>query len=203
MMNDDIAKIYFTEEQLKAKVAELGAQITEDYKDAKEDIYCVGILKGASVFYTDLVRNINLPVHFDFMIASSYGNGTESSGSVKILKDLDYDVEGKHLIIIEDIIDTGITMHYLKQFIKDHYKPKNLYVCVLVKRNNLNLKYSEIADFTGLTTDEQRYIVGFGFDYYGLWRNEPYVFVPSQKDIQEWNRILEEDAKIHSDLTKR
>ncbi|WP_294152261.1 phosphoribosyltransferase, partial [uncultured Selenomonas sp.] len=113
MMNDDIAKIYFTEEQLKAKVAELGAQITEDYKDAKEDIYCVGILKGASVFYTDLVRAIDLPVHFDFMIASSYGNGTSTTGSVKILKDLDYDIEGKHLIVIEDIIDSGTTMSYL------------------------------------------------------------------------------------------
>ena len=86
MMKDDIAKVYFTEEELQAKVRELGRQITEDYKDAKEDIYCVGILKGASVFYTDLVRAIDLPVRFDFMIASSYGSGTSTTGSVKILK---------------------------------------------------------------------------------------------------------------------
>lgn len=100
-MNADIEKVVFSEEELKKRIAELGKEITEDYKDVKETIYCVGILKGAVVFYTDLVRNINLPVHFDFMIASSYGNGTESSGSVKILKDLDYDVEGKHLIIMK------------------------------------------------------------------------------------------------------
>ena len=100
MMKDDIAKVYFTEKELQAKVRELGRQITEDYKDAKEDIYCVGILKGASVFYTDLVRAIDLPVRFDFMIASSYGSGTSTTGSVKILKDLDYDIEGTQLIVI-------------------------------------------------------------------------------------------------------
>ena len=105
MMNDDIEKVVYSEETLQAKIAELGRQITEDYKDVKEEIFCVGILKGAVMFYTDLVRQIDLPVHFDFMIASSYGNGTSTSGTVKILKDLDYDVEGKHLIIIEDIID--------------------------------------------------------------------------------------------------
>lgn len=100
-MNEDIEKIVFSEEELKKRIAELGKEITEDYKDAEETIYCVGILKGAVVFYTDLVRSINLPVHFDFMIASSYGNGTETSGTVKILKDLDYDVAGKHLIIMK------------------------------------------------------------------------------------------------------
>ena len=118
-MNADIEKVVFSEEELKKRIAELGKEITEDYKDVKETIYCVGILKGAVVFYTDLVRNINLPVHFDFMIASSYGNGTESSGSVKILKDLDYDVEGKHLIIIEDIIDSGTTMNYLMKYFRE------------------------------------------------------------------------------------
>ena len=116
MIKEDIEKVVFTEEEIRAKIRELGQRITEDYKDAKETIYCVGILKGAVVFYTDLVREIDLPVHFDFMIASSYGNGTSTSGTVKILKDLDYDVEGKHLIIIEDIIDSGTTMNYLMKY---------------------------------------------------------------------------------------
>ena len=110
-MDQDIEKVVFTADQLQKKIAELGAQITADYKDAEEDIFCVGILKGAVLFYTDLVRQIKLPVNFDFMIASSYGNGTSTSGTVKILKDLDYDIEGKHLIVIEDIIDSGTTMH--------------------------------------------------------------------------------------------
>ena len=91
-MNQDIEKVVYTQEQLQARIAELGAQITEDYKDCKEEIFCVGILKGAVMFYTDLLRQIKLPVNFDFMIASSYGNGTSTSGEVKILKDLDYDM---------------------------------------------------------------------------------------------------------------
>ena len=97
MLHEDIEKVVFSEEQIQKRIAEMAKQITEDYKDAQEEIYCVGILKGAVMFYTDLVRRLELPVRFDFMIASSYGNGTSTTGSVKILKDLDYDIEGKHL----------------------------------------------------------------------------------------------------------
>ena len=111
MMNDDMGKIMFTEEQIQKRIKELGQEITRDY--AGKDIFAVGILKGAVVFYTDLVRAIDLPVQFDFMIASSYGSGTESSGTVKILKDLDYDIENRNLLVIEDIIDTGTTMDYM------------------------------------------------------------------------------------------
>ncbi|MBQ1808965.1 MAG: hypoxanthine phosphoribosyltransferase, partial [Selenomonas sp.] len=96
MLHEDIEKVVFTEEQIQTRIAELAKEITNDYKDAKEDIYCVGILKGAVMFYTDLLRKLELPVRMDFMIASSYGNGTSTTGSVKILKDLDYDIEGKH-----------------------------------------------------------------------------------------------------------
>ena len=133
MIKEDIEKVVFTEEEIRAKIRELGQRITEDYKDAKETIYCVGILKGAVVFYTDLVREIDLPVHFDFMIASSYGNGTSTSGTVKILKDLDYDVEGKHLIIIEDIIDSGTTMNYLMKYFRER-KPKSVKLCALLSK---------------------------------------------------------------------
>ena len=91
-------------------------------------------------------------------------------------------------------------MHYLREYVKEKYKPKNLYICILVKRETEKAQYDELADFTGLSTDEQRYIVGFGFDYYGLWRNEPYVFVPSKKDIEEWDKIIEDDKKLHPDL---
>ena len=195
-------KLILSEDEIVRVCTRLAEEI--DQKIAENDNgvpVMLGVMNGALPFLYELVKHLKQPVEIDTIKASSY-NGTETTGDVVVSKEPDIDLQGRDVYIIEDIIDTGITMHYLKQFIKDHYKPKNLYVCVLVKRNNLNLKYSEIADFTGLTTDEQRYIVGFGFDYYGLWRNEPYVFVPSQKDIQEWNRILEEDAKIHSDLTK-
>ncbi|MGE9841423.1 hypoxanthine phosphoribosyltransferase [Selenomonas bovis] len=174
MMKDDIAKVYFTEKELQAKVRELGRQITEDYKDAKEDIYCVGILKGASVFYTDLVRAIDLPVRFDFMIASSYDNGTSTTGSVKILKDLDYDIEGKHLIVIEDIIDSGTTMSYLLKYF-EHRKPASVKLCALLSKPSRRI--AEVAiDYCGFEVPDE-FLVGYGLDYAEIYRNLPYIGV--------------------------
>lgn len=173
-MNADIEKVVFSEEELKKRIAELGKEITEDYKDVKETIYCVGILKGAVVFYTDLVRNINLPVHFDFMIASSYGNGTESSGSVKILKDLDYDVEGKHLIIIEDIIDSGTTMNYLMKYFRER-KPKSVKLCSLLSKPSRRTVDVNI-DYCGYTVPDE-FLVGYGLDCAEKYRNLPYIGV--------------------------
>lgn len=173
-MNADIEKVVFSEEELKKRIAELGKEITEDYKDVKETIYCVGILKGAVVFYTDLVRNINLPVHFDFMIASSYGNGTESSGSVKILKDLDYDVEGKHLIIIEDIIDSGTTMNYLMKYFRER-KPKSVKLCSLLSKPSRRTVDVNI-DYCGYTVPDE-FLVGYGLDCAEKYRNLSYIGV--------------------------
>ena len=174
MMQDDIAKVMFTEEQLKSKVSELGAQITRDYQEAEEGIYCVGILKGAVVFYTDLVRSINLPVHFDFMIASSYGNSTESSGSVKILKDLDYDIAGKHLIVIEDIIDSGTTMAYLTKYFQA-MKPASVKLCALLSKPSRR-KVDVHIDYCGFEVPDE-FLVGYGLDYAETYRNLPYIGV--------------------------
>ena len=174
MMNDDIEKVVYSEETLQAKIAELGRQITEDYKDVKEEIFCVGILKGAVMFYTDLVRQIDLPVHFDFMIASSYGNGTSTSGTVKILKDLDYDVEGKHLIIIEDIIDSGTTMNYLMKYFKER-KPKSVKLCSLLSKPSRRVVDVNI-DYCGFEVPDE-FLVGYGLDYAEVYRNLPYIGV--------------------------
>ena len=174
MMNDDIEKVVYSEETLQAKIAELGRQITEDYKDVKEEIFCVGILKGAVMFYTDLVRQIDLPVHFDFMIASSYGNCTSTSGTVKILKDLDYDVEGKHLIIIEDIIDSGTTMNYLMKYFKER-KPKSVKLCSLLSKPSRRVVDVNI-DYCGFEVPDE-FLVGYGLDYAEVYRNLPYIGV--------------------------
>ncbi|MFC2638034.1 hypoxanthine phosphoribosyltransferase [Mitsuokella sp. oral taxon 131] len=174
MMDEDIARICFTEAALKAKVAELGKRISEDYKDAEETVYCVGILKGAVVFYTDLVRSITIPIHFDFMIASSYGNATSTSGSVKILKDLDFDIEGKHLIVIEDIIDSGTTMHYLMRIFRAR-KPKSVRLCALLSKPSR--RTAEVAiDYCGFEVPDE-FLVGYGLDYAGEYRNLPYIGV--------------------------
>lgn len=174
MMDEDIERICFTEAALKAKVAELGKRISEDYKDAEETVYCVGILKGAVVFYTDLVRSITIPIHFDFMIASSYGNATSTSGSVKILKDLDFDIEGKHLIVIEDIIDSGTTMHYLMRIFRAR-KPKSVRLCALLSKPSR--RTAEVAiDYCGFEVPDE-FLVGYGLDYAGVYRNLPYIGV--------------------------
>jgi hypoxanthine phosphoribosyltransferase len=154
----------------------------------------LGVMNGAMPFEYELVRHLKTPCLLDTIKVASY-EGTKTTGEVKVQKEPDHELRGKDVILVEDIIDTGVTMHFLRAFIKKHYKPRNLYVCVLIKRNNIAMKYDEQADFTGLFTDEQRYIVGFGFDYYGLFRNVPYVFVPSIKDIKDWNDILEDDKK--------
>ena len=174
MIKEDIEKVVSTEEEIRAKIRELGQRITEDYKDAKETIYCVGILKGAVVFYTDLVREIDLPVHFDFMIASSYGNGTSTSGTVKILKDLDYDVEGKHLIIIEDIIDSGTTMNYLMKYFRER-KPKSVKLCALLSKPSRRTVDVSI-DYCGFEIPDE-FIVGYGLDYAEKYRNLPFIGV--------------------------
>ena len=174
MMHEDIAKIFYTEEQLKKRVAEMGQQITSDYKDVKEEIFCVGILKGAVNFYTDLVRQINLPIRYDFMIASSYGNGTSTTGSVKILKDLDYDIEGKHLIIIEDIIDSGTTMNYLMKYFQER-KPKSVKLCSLLSKPSRRTVDVNI-DYCGFVVPDE-FLVGYGLDYAEVYRNLPYIGV--------------------------
>ena len=156
----------------------------------------LGIMNGAMPFMFELVKHIQHPVILDTLKASSY-EGISSSGDVHITKEPDNDLTGRDVCLIEDIIDTGTTMHFLKQYISEKYHPKNLYVVVLIKRHNHQLSFDEKADFTGLETEEQRYIVGYGFDYYSLYRNVPYIFVPSEKDIQEWTNILQEDEALH------
>lgn len=161
-MHDDIERILFTQEELREKVAAMGKKISEDYQNASEDVFCVGILKGAVVFYTDLVRSISLPVQFDFMIASSYGNQTSTSGSVKLLKDLDYDVEGKHLILIEDIIDSGTTMQYLMRILRER-RPKSIKLCALLSKPSRRTADVHI-DYLGAEVPNE-FLVGYGLDY--------------------------------------
>lgn len=171
-MHDDIERVLFTQEELREKVAAMGKKISEDYQNASEDVFCVGILKGAVVFYTDLVRSISLPVQFDFMIASSYGNQTSTSGSVKLLKDLDYDVEGKHLILIEDIIDSGTTMQYLMRILRER-RPKSIKLCALLSKPSRRTADVHI-DYLGAEVPDE-FLVGYGLDYAGTYRNLPYI----------------------------
>ena len=174
MMSEDIERICFSADEIRTRVQELGAEIARDYKDASETVYCVGILKGAAVFFTDLVRAIDRPVAFDFMIVSSYGDATTSSGQVKLLKDLDFSIEGKHVIIVEDIIDSGTTMHYLKQMLKGRH-PKSIKICAFLSKPSRRVAPVEI-DYLGYEVPDE-FLVGYGLDYAEKYRNLPYIGV--------------------------
>ena len=165
-----ITKTMLTEEEIKARVAELGKQIEKDFEE--QDLLVVGILKGASVFVADLIRNINLDVNMDFMSVSSYGNAMESSGSVKILKDLDVDIKGKNVLIVEDIIDSGLTLSNLTKELGAR-EPKSLKICTLLDKPERR-KADITVDYVGFVI-EDKFIVGYGIDYAEKYRNLPYI----------------------------
>lgn len=195
-------KLILSEDEIVRICDRLGKEIDKKLDESNNGIpILVAVMNGALPFYYELIKHIKHKVQLDTIKVSSY-DGTGTTGKVTVSKLPDHKWEGRDVVLIEDIIDTGITMHYMKEYIKDNFKPKNLFTCILIKRNNINMQFDEQADFTGLSTDEQRYIVGFGFDYYGLLRNEPYVYVPSMKDIEELNAILDEDSKTHHDMRK-
>lgn len=171
-MKNDIKEILFTEEEIAKKVSELGKIITKDYKG--QDLTVIGILKGSNIFMGDLIRKIPIPLQIDFMVVSSYGQSTESSGIVRVLKDLDYSIENKNILIVEDVIDTGLTLDYLKEVLLKR-KPKSIKICALLDkpaRRRVNLK----VDYIGFEIPDE-FIVGYGIDYGEKYRNLPYVAV--------------------------
>ena len=162
--------VMISEEEIGNKVKELAKQIEKDYEG--EQLLVVGILKGASVFVSDLIRKIDLDVNIDFMSVSSYGNGTESSGTVRILKDLDVDIAGKNVLIVEDIIDSGLTLSNLVKELKIR-NPKSLKLCTLLdkpQRRTSNIP----VDYVGFVI-EDKFIVGYGIDWAEKYRNLPYI----------------------------
>ncbi|MEA4986797.1 MAG: hypoxanthine phosphoribosyltransferase [Anaerovorax sp.] len=166
----EFGEILISEEQLRERTKELGKQITEDYKG--ESILAVCILKGAVLFMTDLIREIDLDVMIDFMSVSSYGASTKSSGVVRILKDLDTAIEGKNVLIVEDIVDSGLTLKYLKDYLLGR-KPKSLKICTLLDKPARRTA-DVTADYFGFEVGDQ-FIVGYGLDYNQKYRNLSYI----------------------------
>lgn len=171
-MIDDVEKILFSEEQLKERVAQLGAQITADY--AGKSPVIAAILRGSYIFMADLTRSIQLPVTVDFMAVSSYGAGTESSGQVEIKKDLSDHIEGKDIIIVEDILDSGNTLYYLKRVLSARH-PTSIRICTLLDKPERRTK-PVTADYSGFTIPDA-FVVGYGLDYDEKYRNLPYIGV--------------------------
>jgi len=178
-IEDDIREILLSAELIESKVAQLGEKISRDYQG--KDLLLVCILKGALVFMADLMRHITIPVCIDTMAVTSYGASTVSSGVVRIVKDLDAAVEGKHVLIVEDIVDSGLTLSYLASYLKNR-RPASVRICTLLDKPDRR-QAPVVPDYNGFVIPD-KFVVGYGLDYRERYRNLPFVGVPMDR---VWN----------------
>ncbi len=168
----DNLRVLITREQIAAKVADLGERITADF--AGEPVLLIGVLKGATIFLADLARQIQLDVSFDFIAVSSYGNAKRQSGEVRLVKDVDHSVEGKNIILVEDILDTGLTLTYIKNLLHGH-RPKALKVAALLDKTSRRIEPIQ-GDYVGFQIPDE-FVVGYGLDFGEHYRNLPDICV--------------------------
>jgi hypoxanthine phosphoribosyltransferase len=167
-----LGEVVVSAEEIQAKIAELGALITRDYEG--KDITLIGVLKGASLFLADLARQIQLPLRFDFMAVSSYGSATKTSGIVRILKDLDHEIEGEHVVVVEDIIDSGLTLNYLLRYLRAR-RPASLEVCSLFSKEGRQRVQIPVK-YEGFQIGPE-FVVGYGLDFQEKFRNLRFLAV--------------------------
>jgi hypoxanthine phosphoribosyltransferase len=168
----DIAKVQVTQAQIRAKITELAEKVAADYPDVRDDLLLVGVLKGAVMFMTDLARALPIPVQLEFMAVSSYGSATSSSGVVRILKDLDRDIAGRQVLIVEDIIDSGLTLSWLLKNLATR-NPASLEVCTLLRKADA-VKIGVPVRYVGFDIPNE-FVVGYGLDYAERYRDLPYI----------------------------
>lgn len=171
-MKNDVLKVLLTEEQIHERVAELGAQIAKDYAD--KNLLLVSVLKGSVAFMADLMRAIDIPLAIDFMAVSSYGSGVKTSGVVKIIKDLEIDLTGRDLLIVEDILDSGMTLNYIIDMLGTR-NPNSVRICTLLDKPERH-QVDVPVEYIGFTVPDE-FVIGYGLDYDERYRNLPYIGV--------------------------
>ena len=169
-MINDMESILLTEQQIRERVAQLGEEISRDY--AGKDPLFIGVLKGCFVFMADLMRQVTIPCGMDFMVVSSYGKSTKTTGAVEIIKDLSQDIEGRHLVIVEDILDTGVTLSYLTKYLQNR-DPASVTIATLLDKPERR-RADVSARYVGFTVPDA-FVVGYGLDYAEKYRNLPYI----------------------------
>ena len=169
---DEIQKVLLSEETLQARIQEMADKVSEEYKDIDDDLILVCVLKGAVYFLTDFSRKLTIPSQMEFMAVSSYGNSTSSSGVVRILKDLDREIENRHVLIVEDIIDSGLTLSWLVRNLKSRH-PASLNVITLLRKPEAQKAKVELLDVGFEIPDE--FVIGYGLDFAERYRDLPYV----------------------------
>ena len=169
-MKEDVLRVLLSEDEIREMVRELGGKITADYKNS--NLMLVTVLKGAVVFLADLMRQIDVPAEIDFMVVSSYGSGVKSSGVVKIVKDLDVPLAGKDILIVEDILDSGLTLSYIKELLESR-GPRSIRIATLLDKPSRR-KVDLQADYIGFSVPDE-FVIGYGLDYDEKYRNLPYI----------------------------
>ena len=169
-MKEDVLRVLLSEDEIREKVRELGGKITADYKNS--NLMLVTVLKGAVVFLADLMRQIDVPAEIDFMVVSSYGSGVKSGGVVKIVKDLDVPLAGKDILIVEDILDAGLTLSYIKELLESR-GPRSIRIATLLDKPSRR-KVDLQADYIGFSVPDE-FVIGYGLDYDEKYRNLPYI----------------------------
>jgi len=165
-----VGEVLISEERIQQRIKEMAEQITGDYEG--KDVVLVGVLKGAFMLMSDLARQIKLPLEFDFMAVSSYGSATKTSGVVRILKDLDYEITDRHILLVEDIIDSGLTLNYLLKYLNGR-KPASLEVCALLRKSGIQQAELDVR-YEGFEIPAE-FVIGYGLDHEQLYRNLPYI----------------------------
>lgn len=182
-------EIVLSESEIQEVVKSCAEKLKERFKDSDQVPIFIGVLKGALPFMLDLMKYYDLPVVEDFIQVSSY-SGVESTGVIHLKKDVSEDIKNKDIVLIEDIVDTGTTLNYLKQYLQIKYQPRSITICSLLDKKPLR-KVDLEADIVGVSLTKNQFLVGYGLDYYEICRNINYVFVPDEEDLKTWNEIIE------------
>ena len=175
-------EIVLSQEQIQSIVRRVGRQITARLKDEDKIPVIVGVMKGAMFFFADVLRQIKCPVYMDYIKVSSY-SGTESSGKIRLDHDLHMDIKDRTVVIVEDVVDTGLTMHYLKEYLYKKHKPKQVLIAALFNKKPFR-KLEVDVDFVGKEINDSLFLMGYGLDYNELDRNIPYVYCAQEEDIE-------------------
>lgn len=170
LMNVNLSAVLFDEAVIRNRIKEIGSQLSDEYKDKNPILVC--ILKGATLFMCDLMRSMTIPLETDYMSISSYGDSTQSSGVVKIRKDIDSDIQGRHVIVVEDIVDSGLSLNYIIEYLKKH-NPASVKTCILLDKPEAH-KTTVQVDYKGFNIGNE-FVVGYGLDYAERYRNLPYI----------------------------
>lgn len=187
-------EIVLSHDEIVQICTRLAKELEERFKNSDTIPVFVGVLKGACPFFMELIKHYSLPMKTDFIQVSSY-DGTSSTGVIHLKQDISIDIRNKDVVLIEDIIDTGLTLSYLKQYIEIKYNPKSVTVVTLIDKKPLR-RVDFKCDHVGVTLNENKFLVGFGFDYKEVLRNVDYVYVPSKKEIAELDKLISKDNKM-------